>query len=228
MKIAVITAVFGGIDKEKPFPEQVLPEGITYERFFINEDNTPVPLPNLPNRLKAKYFKTQSHNIPMFDGCGIHVWIDGNIEVTHSGFLNALCSTLFSDRIDNRSRVAIQSHHERATIGEEIEFILDSKNPYLVKRYGEQPLEDEHNHYLSKGMTSDATLYSCNVFARRDRYTDDFFDQWWRLCLEWSWFDQSAFSYLVSRTWKAVHTVDLGGVTTSPYYTLHGHDNWNQ
>lgn len=228
MKIAVITAVFGGIDKEKPFANQVLPEGVTYERFFINEENTPVPLPNLPNRLKAKYFKTQSHNIPMFDGCAIHVWIDGNIEATDSGFLNALCSPLFS----GSTWISIQAHHERATIGEEIEFILDSKNPYLVKRYGEQPLEDEYNHYLSTSMPSDAKLYSCNVFARLAYDGDDtFFDDWWRLCIEWSWFDQSAFSslaYGMSDLHGYIHTVDLGGVTTSQYYTLHGHDNWNQ
>ena len=97
MRIAVITAVFGGIDKEKPFCAQSMPEGVTVERFFFTEANSPIPLPNLPPRLQAKYFKTQSHHIPDLQGYDIHVWIDGNIEVTNKGFIAALTYPLFGD-----------------------------------------------------------------------------------------------------------------------------------
>ena len=44
MKIAVITAVFGGMDTEKPFCKQ----SVDCDRIFINEQNSPFPLPNLP------------------------------------------------------------------------------------------------------------------------------------------------------------------------------------
>ena len=227
MKVAVITAIFGSTDDVKPFCAQSMPDGVEVERFVFNEVNTPVPLPNLPDRLKAKYFKTQSHHIPALQGYDIHVWIDGNIEVTNKNFVFAICYGLFHD---NTMKIAIQAHHERQTIEQEIGFILDSMdNPYLAVRYGAQPLEDEYNHYIDNGMPPTAKLYSCNVFARKvGRVSNELFDEWWRLCVEWSWFDQSAFSYISSKAQDVVHTVDMGGVCTSPYYTLHSHTQWNK
>lgn len=227
MKIAVITAIFGCTDEVKPFSAQSMPKGVEVERFVFNEVNSPIPLPNLPDRLKAKYFKTQSHRIPILQGYDVHVWIDGNIEVTNKGFVAALTYPLFSG---GSTKITIQAHHERSTIEQEIGFILDSMdNPYLAVRYGVQPLEAEYNSYLDNGMPPTAKLYSCNVFARKvGRVSNEMFDEWWRLCVEWSWFDQSAFSYIASRAQDVVHTVDLGGVCTSPYYTLHGHTQWNK
>jgi len=227
MKIAVITAVFGGMDKEKPFCPQSMPEGVTVERFFFTEANSPIPLPNLPPRLQAKYFKTQSHHIPALQEYDIHVWIDGNIEVTHRDFVYTLCYRLFGEPY---AKVCIQKHHHRDTIEEEIEFIHDSMdNPYLRTRYGKQPLADEYASYIGQGMPPNAPLYSCNVFARKvGKVSNRMFDAWWALCVEWSWFDQSAFSYLAFSHGDVVHTVDMGGVTTSPFYTLHGHNEWNQ
>lgn len=227
MKIAVITAIFGSTDEQKPFCAQSMPDGVEVERFVFNEVNTPVPLPNLPPRLQAKYFKIQSHTIPYLQEHDIHIWIDGNIEVINKGFVAALTYPLFNDIY---ARVTIQAHHERTTIEQEIGFILDSMdNPYLAVRYEEQPLEDEYNYYLDAGMSPDAKLYSCNVFARKvGRVSNEIFDHWWRLCLEWSWFDQSAFSYIASRAQDVVAVVDMGGVCTSPYYILHSHTQWNK
>jgi hypothetical protein len=227
MKIAVITAIFGSIDEQKPFCTQSMPDSVEVERFVFNEINTPVPLPNLPPRLQSKYFKTQSHRLPLLQEHDIHIWIDGNIEVTNKGFVAALTYPLFSCGF---SKIAIQAHHERHTIEQEIGFILDSMdNPYLSVRYLDQPLDDEYNYYLDMGMQPDAKLYSCNVFARKvGRVSNELFDEWWRMCVEWSWFDQSAFSYLASMAQGVLHTVDLGGVCTSPYYTLHSHNQWNK
>ena len=227
MKIAVITAIFGSTDEQKPFCAQSMPEGVEVERFVYNEVNSPIPLPNLPDRLKAKYFKTQSHCIPALKEYDVHVWIDGNIEVTNKSFVFAICYGLFHD---NTMKIAIQAHHERQTIEQEIGFILDSMdNPYLAVRYGAQPLGDEYNSYLDNGMPPTAKLYSCNVFARKvGRVSNELFDEWWRLCVEWSWFDQSAFSYIASRAHDVVAVVDMGGVCTSPYYTLHSHTQWNK
>ena len=226
MRIAVITAVFGGMDTEKTFVAQSLPEGMEVERFFFTEENTPIPLPNLPPRLQAKYFKTQSHKVDVLKDYDIHIWIDGNIEVHNRGFVASLAYPLFNNVF---TKVCIQKHHERSTIGHEIEYILDSKNPYLVKRYGMQPLEDEYQYYLDKGMPDTASLYSCNVFARKvGAVSNTMFNEWWRLCIEWSWFDQSAFTYLANTMGDNVHVVDMGGVRTSPYYTLHGHTQWDQ
>ena len=230
IRVAVVSAVFGGVDTWKPFCKQVLPEWAEWAGLYrYDEANTPVPLPNLPDRLRAKYFKTQCYRVNEWEKCNadVVVWIDGNIEVTRPDFVEYMVTP-----IKNGSYFTIQKHHERNTIKEEIDFILSSDNPYLLIRYGKQPLAKEYDHYIRQGMSPDAPLYSCNVFACHvDRpYMWGLFNDWWRLCVEWSWFDQSAFSYIASSLdYKYyVHTVDLGGVLHSPYFKLHSHDVWNK
>lgn len=224
MKIAVVTAIFGGKDTQKPFP----PQSVECDYYCFTEENTPVPLPNLPDRLKAKYFKLQMHRVlPIYDA---YVWIDGNIEVKSPDFVKVM-----TDGLDG---IRIQRHHERQTIKEEIEFILSSENEYLTTRYGAQPLKQEYEWYLSQGMPEWATLYSCNIFAFRinegrnsKKYTKickEFFTKWWILVCEWSWFDQSAFSFLAHKrgfysAYFDVLPISLGPMFDNPYFTLHPH-----
>lgn len=209
MKTAVVTAIFGGKDTPKPFP----PQSVGCDFFCFTEENSPVPLPNLPDRLKAKYFKLQMHRV--LPGYDVYVWIDGNIEVKSADFVKVM-----TDGLDG---IRIQRHHERRTIKEEIDFIISSENEYLTTRYGVQPLKQEYEQYLSDGMKDTAPLYSCNIFSFIDKMDAmKFMDYWWRLCLEWSWFDQSAFSYI--QYWMpAAQQVNLGPMFDNPYFTLHPH-----
>lgn len=218
MKIAVITAIFGDMDTPKPFCEQSVP----CDRIVITEENSPVPLPNLPPRLQAKYFKLQPHRVwPEYD---VFVWIDGNIEVKHADFVKIMT--------ENLNGIRIQRHHERQTIGEEIAHILASDNPYVTTRYGNQPLKQEYEHYLREGMPEDAPLYSCNIFAfNKATNGDALLNWWWDLVLQWTWFDQSAFSFLafhLSKYLIRIEPIDLGKMFDNPYFVLHPHDKWQQ
>ncbi len=220
MKIAVVTAIFGDMESPKPFAAQ----SVECDRYVFTPENSPFPLPNLPPRLQAKYFKLQTHRVlPSYDA---YVWIDGNIEIKHPDFVKAMT--------ENLQGIRIQKHHERATIGEEIAHILASDNPYLTARYGNQPLREEYEYYLSNGMPETAPLYSCNLFSWANinsRYL--LLDEWWKLVLQWSWFDQSAFSYLA---WayrprcikEPIQTINLGAMFDNPYFTLHPHEKWQQ
>jgi len=226
MKIAVITAIFGDMEQPKPF----CPQSVPCDRIVVTEQNSPFPLPNLPPRLQAKYFKLQPHRVwPQYD---VFVWIDGNIEVKDPDFVKVMT--------ENLSGIRIQRHHERQTIGEEIAHILASDNPYVTTRYGNQPLKQEYEYYLSEGMPEGSPLYSCNIFAFEN---DDkkigiepvqclFFNRWWDLVLRWSWFDQSAFSYLAwvhrNEHPTTINSVNLGQMFDNPYFILHPHDKWQQ
>lgn len=215
MKIAVVTAIFGDMETPKPFAAQ----SVGCDRYVFTPENSPFPLPNLPPRLQAKYFKLQAH-------CVLHhydayIWVDGNIEIKHPDFAKVMT--------DDIEGIRIQQHHERATIGEEIAHILASDNPYVTTRYGNQPLRDEYEYYLSKGMSADAPLYSCNLFSYSSRAeVCMLFEDWWHLVLRWSWFDQSAFSFLAEQYSGMVQTVRLGQMFDNPYFTLHPHDKWQQ
>jgi hypothetical protein len=216
MKILVLTAIFGGKDTPKPFPKQ----SIDCDYKCITEQNTPVPLPNLPDRLKAKYFKLQSHKIfPGYDYC---IWIDGNIEVTSADFVSHILKS-------TTGGIVIQAHHERQTIKQEIDFVVNSENPYLTTRYKEQPLKQEYEYYLTKGMPPTAPLFACNIFGWHyrndfgDNFLQNFFNQWWDLVLQWSWFDQSAFSFLFKKEPFCIDTVNFGPMLDNPYFKLHSH-----
>ncbi len=217
MKIAVVSASFGGKDTQKPF----FPQSVECDHYFFTEVNSPVPLPNLPDRLKAKYFKLQMHRV--LPGYDCYVWIDANVEVISPDFVKVMTEDL--------QGIRIQRHHERQTIGEEIDFILNSDNVYLTTRYGAQPLRPEYEYYLKCGMSDDAPLYSCNIFAWRDEergLVNGFepakmlMDDWWDLVLTWSWFDQSAFSFLAKEI-SCVNEISLGPMFNNPYFTLHSH-----
>lgn len=218
MKIAVITAIFGDIEQPKSF----CPQSVPCDRIVVTEQNSPFPLPNLPPRLQAKYFKLQPHRVwPEYD---TFVWIDGNIEVKHPDFVKVMTENLHGIRI--------QRHHERQTIGEEIAHILASENPYVTTRYGNQPLKEEYEYYFSEGMPESAALYSCNIFSWRRGTTEPdvleaFLDRWFDLVLRWSWFDQSQFSFL-AECFGRVDIVALGQMFNNPYFTLHPHDKWQQ
>ena len=226
MKIAVVTAIFGGIDSPKPFCKQ----SVECDYFCFTEEHSPFPLPNLPDRLKAKYFKLQSHYI--LPGYDYYVWIDGNVQVTSPHFIKKLIDA-------SPDGIAIQKHHERANIKEEIDFILDSENPYLTVRYANQPLFGEYMAYIEAGMPEDAPLYSCNIFGYSAQSFEvhsnvSLMNTWWNICLRWSWFDQSAFSYLAwyfdnsFTMFHGVEIVDFGPMFDNPYFKLHSHDNWAQ
>lgn len=214
MKIAVITAIFGYMEQPKPF----CPQSVECDRIVITEQNSPFPLPNLPPRLQAKYFKLQPHRVwPEYD---VFVWIDGNIEVIHPDFVKVMT--------ENLSGIRIQRHHERQTIGEEIAHILASDNLYVTTRYGNQPLKQEYEYYLREGMPEDAPLYSCNLFAFDFVNSYWFMDNWQALTWHWSWFDQSAFSFLAWRNKFDIEPIDLGQMFDNPYFILHPHDKWQQ
>ena len=214
MKIAVITAVFGGIDQEFPFPEQDFASDHTVDRFFFNEENNRFPMPSLPNRLKAKFYKCNMNL--MCPGYDAYVWIDGNIEVTSSVFISRVMYDLIGHSF------VIQPHHERATVGEEYDFIEGSDNPYIKVRYSWQPMKEERA-YLN---ADEAPLKSCNIFAYKcDKYVFDMMRDWWGICLAYTWFDQCALSALLHK-YNVGSGLNLGGVLSSQYHTLHPHKEW--
>lgn len=186
MKIALITANIGSFDEIKGIPQQTIP--VDYYCYFDN--NLPYPLPNLNNRLKSKYVKIQTHRfLPGYDA---YIWIDGRVEITADVFAEEMIKGL------GENDVAIFSHPERETVGQEIEFMqqqMSKGNSYLFSRYGNQGIEKEAIFYQDKKVWH-SPLFACTIFARKNNNTTNYaFDEWWRRCIEFSYFDQTMFSY---------------------------------
>lgn len=184
MTAAILTASIGNFDEIKGIPEQSIP--VEYFPYFDN--NLPFPLPNLNNRLKSKYVKIQSHRFLNYD---YFIWVDGRVEIHADTFAEEMIKAL------GDGDVGIFKHKERETIFDELDFInneIATGNKYLVPRYANQCMKAEYDFLRSNCI--DPTLYACTVFIRRNTpKINEAFNEWWRRCIEFSYFDQAMFSY---------------------------------
>lgn len=209
MKVVICSANIGGIDEIHPPVKQLEP----YELHYFTDQYLPFPLPNLNNRLKGKYFKTQAHR---FINADIFIWIDGSVEIIDGHFVKWIQMQL-SD-----AEIIAELHHERNNVYDELLCIINgikSGKGYLMTRYANEPLKQEMDFYREQSMPSSFPLYKCSFFAWKvnDR-TKEFFNQWWDMILKFSNFDQTAFSYV---SWKL--KVPVKPIDPSEYLIRHKH-----
>src|SRR3990167_6851998 len=149
-RIAVVTANIGGFDEIKGICKQT----IEIDYFHYTENNLPFPLPNLNNRLKSKYIKTQMHRfLPDYD---YYVWLDGSIRVNGGNFIEHITENIEANDI------SMYIHRERKSVYEELDFIdseIKKGNPYLVTRYAHQQMIKEALFYAKNKVPFDYPLY---------------------------------------------------------------------
>jgi len=209
MKIAVITASLGGIDKPLPFVDQ----DIEFTRFYITEQNA-FPFHTVNSRLAAKFYKILSHRfVPNYD---VFVWIDGNVEVKDPGLIRSMVSQL------ENADVVISEHPQRSSIRQEADFIINevnNGNAYLQTRYSAKSINDEANAYGDLDG-----LYWCGLFARRNETTvNKAFDDWFVKNVQWSNFDQLSFVKIVHDFRLRLSITEWGPFYNNNHYSLHKH-----
>ena len=210
MKIALLTANIGNIDEIRAPVKQRK----KYDFFYFTENTLPFPLPNLDNRMKGKYFKTQAHKFLDHD---IFIWIDGSRQVKDGTFIDWVIESL-TDDID----IMIALHSERKNVYEEIEYVqamIKNGSQYLLNRYANQPFDAEYNFYRKEGLPASWPLFQCSFFARwNSAQMNDIFDQWWDMILRYTNFDQTQFSYVM---WKNEPSIKV--VETEVYLDIFKH-----
>jgi hypothetical protein len=215
MKIALITAVFGGIDEVKEVPHQ---EDVHYKRFVFSESNSPFPLPNLHPRLQAKYFRCQSHRIEQLQEYDMHCWLDGRITVTNPNMLKDFAYSIMG------SDIGLGAHPDRNCIYDEAEFIITSEKPYLTERYSNQPIKQEVDYYKAKGHPAHWGLFASGIFIRwNNNRVNQMFDEWWNQCLCWSYFDQTALPFVLRRNKAVIADLGYGKLSDNRYFELGKH-----
>lgn len=210
MRVALVSAIFGGIDQPKSVP----PQSVSHDLHQFTEHNSPFPLPDLDDRMRAKYFKLQTHRVlPDYDA---YVWIDGSVQIESPEFLASIL------RMMPIRGITLNPHPLRSGIVEEADYILgelEQGSPYFEHRYQPDIIKAEVEFCLKEGYQDDLGLFECGVFARPNTgLLNDFFDDWWRHCLTWCCFDQNAFPYLA---WK--HKLDIIPFKSSGLYRLVSH-----
>lgn len=210
MKVAVITANFGGIDPVVDFPKQ----DYKCDRYYFTEKNSPFPFRDLSPRMAAKYFKICTHKIlPQYEA---YLWLDGQFKIKSSSFVSKMVEHL------ETGEVVISKHKQRKTIGEEAHFIYDAikqGSPYLSSRYSPEVIMKE----LDRIGNPDLSLYMCGLFLRRNiKWTNAMFERWFEDCLLYHSFDQNSFSKFAQR--MVIKTIDLGALYDNQYYSLTKHN----
>lgn len=213
-RVALICANIGKFDPILKVEEQEYKCDIHY----FTEATLPFPLPNLNDRLKSKYIKIQTHRfLPNYNA---YIWIDGSVEVTNERFVKDIIDGLQGHDI------IVSLHPERKNVYQEIEYILDSieaGKEYLIKRYADQPFEEEETFYKNKGLPQSYPLYVTRFFARWNRsFINDAFNDWWNGCLEFANFDQTMFSYIAWKHGMQINELDYHK-TVNEYLKVHKH-----
>lgn len=197
MKVAIVTANYGGIDKiHVPCKQK------DHEVNFICFDEKsifPIFPDNYNNRMKYKYVKTHFLRIvPHYD---MYIWIDGRIEVNSSEFVDYLVDMCYFHDI------GAVIHPDRSTLAEEYDYLLKNMktSEYLRVRYENEPFEEEimafKNHLGAK-------LYNARLFVIRHDYYD-FMGAWYELIKKYTIFDQSQFTYLLDKCSKMIRKKEL-------------------
>lgn len=212
-RIAILTANIGNSDEIYPLCAQSRP----YELFYYTESTLPFPLPNLDNRMKGKYLKTQSHRFLDHD---IIIWIDASIEIISKDFIQTCIDEL------QGYDIVIELHKQRSSVYQELEHIIEEMkagNRYLLKRYAKQPLYQEYKFYKESGMPKSYPLYQCSFFARwNNANVNNAFNDWWDYILRYSNFDQSQNAFAM---WK--NDLKVNAIDTSDLFIRNRHIGYN-
>lgn len=215
MKILIITANIGGFDTPKNFIEQSL----KCDFISITENNLPRPMTTLDDRMKAKYFKLQTHKLyPDYDA---YIWMDSAFQIKSEGFANRMIAELVNHDI------AVTKHPDRNCIYTEAEFVLQGiikGSNYLIPRYSKSKINVERNYYESLLYPKDNGLYACGLFARwNNEKLNSFFDKWWNSCLMWSAFDQLSFPVLAQQNNIRINGIAFDKYTDNQFYQIIKH-----
>lgn len=216
MKIIVLTANIGGIDTDNAFPAQ----DIACDFRSITDFNLGFPMEELSSRMKAKFFKLQSHRL--FPGYDAYVWMDSSFQIVNKSFASYMTGKL------EHCDIAITKHPDRDCIYDEADFVMRgimNGDMYLVKRYKIDNIQRERNYYMSLSFPAKKGLFACGLFARKNNEaTNGLFDRWWESCLKWSSFDQLSFPFLLHNTPEVrVHPLVFENYLSNAFYHYKGH-----
>lgn len=199
MKIALVTAIFGGIDEVHVPMKQTCP----HQYFLFNEQNCPADINYANDRLRAKFFKIQTHRVlPEFD---LFVWMDGTLKMATNLFLEQVIQKLGDNDALFMNHVIRKCVYEEAE--EILKYLKDDKSEwygYFRTRFTIEEIEREIESYRKAGYPENAGLWSGGFFVRRNNErTNNFFNKWWDSILRYGCKDQMSLAYHIN-TYKEI------------------------
>jgi len=218
MRVALITAIYGGHDKPKPLPlEHGFDEAILVsdsgELSAEGWTSRAVPRGAMSPRLASKLPKMQPFDYVDAD---IAVWLDGSFSIDGPGFRD-FCVDSLADY-----DLVTWAHPDR----EKRDCLyLEALECQHWPKYNDYPIPAQTAHYRAEGMPEGFGLWACGTIAWRNTPEAREFGRLWLIeNMRWSIQDQVSLPYLV---WK--HRPRLGEFAAheydNPYLTWHHHES---
>jgi len=194
MKTIVYSAIYGDYDKPKAQPLKEKPilftdtsESTDWEvRKVFREEEHP--------RMKAKYFKCNSHILD----CDVSIWIDGSATIKAANF-KQWCIEQLGD-----SDIALFKHPERDCIYDEANFC------HNMPKYRDLPVLLQVMEYMRMKYPRKNGLWACGLLIRRhNQKVKEFNRLWWRHNKKYTYQDQLSFPVCAREVGLNVKTIDL-------------------
>ena len=203
MKIAVITAIYGGCDTLKEWVRQDIPCDfycfsdtvfqpeksmwkVIREPYHLNSEYALTPAFAKSN-IRAKYYRMQGHKIPMLANHDCLLWVDASMRGGNPVFV--------SDMVNYAGEMfALYTHPSRECAYAEAVFSAG------IPKYKTEPLIDQIAAYRAAGLPENYGLWATGVIPRTvNPLTNKIFDDWFSECVSWSIQDQVSLPYVL---WK--------------------------
>ena len=152
MKTIVYTAIYGDYDDVKVQPVEV--------KLFTEATH---PRKELHPRMKAKYFKCNSHKLD----CGVSIWIDGSAVIRTPDFVQ-WCLDQLGD-----GDIALIKHPDRDCIYDEANFCQ------FMPKYQGVPVIEQVEEYKKRGCPAHNGLWACGLLIRRNNDKIKKFNKLW-------------------------------------------------
>ena len=167
MKTIVYTAIYGDYDDVKVQPVEV--------KLFTEATH---PRKELHPRMKAKYFKCNSHK----RDCDVSIWIDGSAVIRTPEF-ERWCLEQLGD-----GDIALIKHPDRDCIYDEANFCQ------FMPKYQGVPVIEQVEEYKKRGYPAHNGLWACGLLIRRHNDKVKKFNKlWWEHNKKYTYQDQLSF-----------------------------------
>lgn len=211
MRIAVVSAVFGGYDRPV-FVEQTV--GCRY--VMVTDGLVDVPAGwehqvvdrgRLDPRLAGKFVKCRPWE---FADADVFVWLDGSIEPAPG---------LVAQMIDDLggADVAFHPHPHRSSIK------VEAQVSAAMAKYDGQPVVEQAATYVAAGHPDSWGLYAAGLFVWRDSpFVRQMGQRWLDEICRWSVQDQLSLPVVLAESELWVNSLS-GGLMSNPLFRIRAH-----
>jgi len=191
MKIALLSANLGGIDKEQKNVDQ----NVQYDYFCFTDKNFPPRACSMTPRLQARIPKMSGSQ--MKPDYHIYIWLDSSCRLSKENSIETLLSKL------GQNDLLVFKHPNRNSIREEADYLdkrIKQGCPYITPRYYNERTEEQLKIIEGdKDYVDDHLFASTCIVYKNNEKVDNMMKDWFLHTALYHSIDQLSFPYVISK-----------------------------